>query len=143
MLLTLWSSIQVVAYNNALTRSLFVCSDGVLVDATTPDIADVRAEGVVIQPGLIKHVKAGVTRMWLLTADGVKHPVSDLSCAANALTIPSPEAFVDASYVANYSEFTPVVTPHTGTHGFAVMHGFVEQRSTPLARADTTGACAR
>ena len=131
------------AYNNALLRSEFVCSDGVVVDGTPPVLANVRAEGVVIRPGLIKYVST-TTRMWLLTADGVKYPVSDLSCAVNATAVPSPDAFPDANFTALFETATPLQAPTNNTFSFEIQHGFSTLRASNSSNNVTTvGACAR
>lgn len=137
------SHLKVVAYNNALSRSIFLCSDGVLVDSTPPVLGNVRADGVRIQPGLIKAIVNSVTQVWLLTADGVKHHVADTTCASTALTIVSPDAFPDESYQPLFSEFTPVSSPHQSTHSFQITHGFSMLRSNGSTMVDTTSACSK
>ena len=133
-----------VAYNYALARSSFSCSDGVLVDATPPLLADVRAEGVRIQPGLIRFGSGSSTQLWLLTADGVKHVVTDLSCAGIATPVPSPEAFPDESYDSRVLESaTPLQVPHNNTYAYDIQHGYSTLRSNTSVHVDTTGACQR
>ena len=134
---------QVVAYNNALSRSVFVCSDGVLVDGTPPILADVRAEGVRIVPGLVRSVRPGATGLWLLAADGVRHRVADTSCAGNALTMPMPEAFPEAGYVVPFSEYTPIQSPHSSTHSYVISHGYSTLRTNLSTGVDTSNACSR
>lgn len=113
------------------------------MDSTPPVLGNVRADGVRIQPGLIKATVNSATRVWLLTADGVKHPVANTSCAASALTIVSPEVFPDESYQPQFSELTPVASPHPGTHSFQITHGYSMLRTNLSTMINTSTACSR
>ncbi len=130
-----------VAYNNALLRSPFVCSNGVTVDATPPLLGDVRAEGVRIRPGLIKYTSGSSTQLWLLTEDGVRHSVSDLSCAANATAVPSPDAFIGENYATLFNEFAPNRAPFQNTYAYQIYHGYSTLRGNWTKAVDTSRAC--
>lgn len=133
---------QVVAYNYALARSSFVCSDGVLVDSSPPLLADVRAEGVRIRPGLIRYGTGNATQLWLLTADGIRHSVSDLACAGNATPVPSPDVFPDESYVSSVLESnTPLQMPTNNTYAYEIQHGYSLLRGNVSATISTSDAC--
>jgi hypothetical protein len=136
---------QVIAYNYALGRSRFVCSDGVLVDVTPPLLADVRVQGVTIVPGLIRGGSGANTTVWLLTADGVRHRVvgANATCAARSLAVPSLEAFPDEGYRPLFSEVVPIVAPNQATHAFDITDGYAALRGNISVPVDTRDACAR
>ena len=82
----------VVAYNNALTRSKFMCSNGVLVDNTPPVMENVRVQGVQIRPGLVTN--ANRTAVWYLSPEGYRYPVASNCTGSNSsLALLNPEVF--------------------------------------------------
>ncbi len=131
----------VVAYNRALGRSKFMCSDGVLVDATPPVLADVRVQSVRIKPGLI--TDSSLSSVWLLTTDGVRHAVASPSaaCKAKALVVPNLAAYPSESYVAQFSENVPIKVPTNSTYVFQLADGYSTIRGNISTPVNTANAC--
>lgn len=131
----------VVAYNRALGRSKFICSDGVLVDATPPILADIRVQSVRIKPGLITDYSK--SSVWLLTADGVRHAVASPSsaCKNKALVVPNLDAYPNESYVAQFSENVPIKVPTSSTYVFKLDDGYSTIRGNISIPVATTNAC--
>ncbi len=111
------------------------------MDNTPPLLADVRAEAVLIRPGLIKHTSAGVTKTWILTADGVKTLVGNVTCPGGATVLPSPDAFIDPTYSMLFNEFVPVALPFQSTYAFKIYHGYSTLRSNVSVPVDITNPC--
>lgn len=62
----------VVAYNRALDASDPVCSDGVTIDTTVPQIKEVTVENAFIQGGLV----ADNSSYWILSSDRTRRRIS-------------------------------------------------------------------
>lgn len=79
--------VTVVAYNNALEPSNVVCSDGVTIDVTPPELEQIEIQDLDSMRGLVR--EKGDTRLWLIDTERHRRQITgyDGVCFAKALEV--------------------------------------------------------
>ncbi|CAH1783330.1 unnamed protein product, partial [Owenia fusiformis] len=84
----------VVAFNGAMEPSEPVCSDGVTIDITPPDVHSIIVDHIHTRPGVVRHGNS----TWLITRHGYKQRLNESRCSFREVEVPDISVFAETKY---------------------------------------------